>query len=218
MNAKMNEPKPKKGVSIRLDDTTLSLYEELMGDAAVTVSEGIRDAVQRAIKAQQDVDLTGLNVVVEFTAKETSKIDHFPELVGSLVLAVTPPNGLTLEDLDRLVFITPEFLRGHEEPFRIDSANFHRVVKNKRHVVSERVNRHVLSVRLMEGKWRAGVFLYSARWDLNAAVEEIRVALIKHVTSTVRCFLCGQLPASRHLTDEEIADLNETLMPHQLAS
>lgn len=208
------ESKSKRGISVRLDQGTLATYEKLVVSAGLNLSESIRSLVVAVADAHKALDLTGLVVKCSFSPKIVQEIDNFPEHIGGLLVEVTPPAGISIERLNELVFIIPEFWRKFSEPFRIDSAHFHRVADNKKYVGSDRTKRNVLSFRLIDGKWRAGVFAYASELNQAEVVEEIRQALVDHITATVSCYLTGLLPETRRLTTKEVASLDEVLTPN----
>lgn len=208
------DSKLKRGVSIRLDPEPMAAYEEYVAAAGLTVTSSLRASVLSMLSTYQSLEMNGFRVSCDF-ARRPDKLDHFPELLGSVVVQVTPPVGLSVEDLHRLVFVTPEFVREKgQEPFRIDSAHFQRVVQNGREVTSSKVRRNVLSFRLVNNEWRASIFDYDNDQDPSDIEQKVREAVNGNIAATIACYMTRQLPESRVLSPEEVVDLNSTLSPH----
>jgi predicted DNA-binding protein len=208
-----SDSKSKRAISVRIAPESMEVYETLVTNAGLTVSEGIRELVTGAINAQQDLDLAGFNVKYKFTSASKEAKDNFAELLGSLLVEVTPPVGMDILSLHRLVFVAPEYWEGKNEPYRIDSAYFHRVAAYGKEVPSDYTTRNVLSFRLIDGKWRAGIFNYGTPLNEDLIVQNIFQALEAHIRASIACHLIGQLPKSRYLTMEEVAELNEVRPP-----
>ncbi|GAB3437295.1 hypothetical protein NX773_22715 [Massilia solisilvae] len=210
------DSKLKRGVSIRLDPEPMAAYEEYVAAAGLNVTAALRASVLATLRTYRTLEVDGFRVAWNFTPKPAA-VDQFPELLGSVVVKVTPPTGLTMEDLHRLVFVAPEFIRedGHE-PFRIDSAHHQRVAQNDREVTSSKVRRNVLSFRLIDNAWRASIFDYSAGQSPSEIEQQVGDAVKANIAATIACFMTHQLPDTRVLTAEEVADLNSTLLPHLL--
>ena len=212
------ESKLKRGLSIRLDPGPLAAYEECVVAAGLNVTGALRTSVLSMLRTYRQLDTEGFHVACSFTRKPQDGIDHFPELLGGVIFDVTPPAGLTVEHLHRLVFVIPEFVfeKAHE-PFRIDSAHFQRVAYNKREVVSDKVSRNVLSFRLINGAWRASIFDYGSGLDPSDIEQQVADAVKKTIATTIACCMTHQLPDTRILSADEVAELNTTLLPHLLA-
>jgi len=210
------ESKLKRGLSIRLDPEPLVAYEECVVAAGLNVTGALRTSVLSTLETYRQLETNGFQISFSFTRKLQEGIDHFPELLGSVTFEVIPPAGLTVEHLHRLVFVVPEFvLENSHEPFRIDSAYFHRVVNNNREIISDKVTRNALSFRLICGTWRASIFDYNSGLDPSQIELQCADAFKKTVAATIACFITHQLPDTRILTINEVEALNAILSPHQ---
>lgn len=216
--SELAESKLKRGLSIRLDPEPLAAYEECVAAAGLTVTGALRTSVLSMLNIHRQLNIDGLRVSANFTAKPQQGIDHFPELLGSVIFDVKPPAGLTVEQLHRLVFVIPEFIfdKGYE-PYRIDSAHFQRIVYNGREVVSDRVTRNVLSFRLINGAWRASIFDYGSGLAAAKVVQQIVDGVEKTITAAIACYFARQLPDTRILSLEEVSELNAAVLPHLLS-
>jgi hypothetical protein len=211
------DSKVKRGLSIRLDPEPLDAYGDCVAAAGLNVTGSLRNAVLSTLRIYRQLEANGLRTTCKFTRKKKDDVDHFPELLGSVTVDVTPPSDLKVENLNRLVFVIPEFVfeKSHE-PFRIDSAHTQRVVNNGREISSDMVTRNVLSFRLINGVWRASIFDYNSGIDATEIELRCEDAVKKTIAATVACFLTHQLPETRILTADEVVELNETFMqnPH----
>ena len=130
---KPEETKPKLTTSIRLDPPIRAAYTRLIEGADLSVSEDLRSLVGRSVTASEQVDLKGFKVDCSFHWQEP--VDRFPEHVGNMLVTVTPPESIPTNVFQRMVFVIPEFWSENNglkfEPFRIDSAYFHRVTDRK---------------------------------------------------------------------------------------
>lgn len=208
-----DQSKLAKTTTIRLPQQDHHEYAALTEGAGLSVSESVRLLVQGVLAALRAQDTSKMGVHCSFNWRTPDANNQFPEHVGDLKVTVTPPTGMKKEDLARLVFVTPEFFNKHAEPFRIDSFYFHRVNSKRIQITSSRISRNVLSFRLIDGAWRAGIFDYSACLDQTTVEDTIRQAVTHHVTSTILCFMLGQLPQDRQLTQEEVDAANKILTP-----
>lgn len=139
----------------------------------------------------------------------------FRDLAGHLQVDVTPRRGLSQQDLQRIVFVIPEFWTtadpGAEgrEHFRIDSAYFHRVTSPPHALYSERLpNRNVMSFHLIRGRWQASIFDYDTKLSRNEMAADIERAIVDHITQAVSLHQDGTLYSSRILSLE----LHEQMM------
>ncbi|MCW3587352.1 hypothetical protein [Burkholderia cenocepacia] len=206
-----------KTTTIRLPQEDHQEYAALTEGAGLSVSESVRVLVQGILASLRTKDTSKMAVHCRFNWRTPDANNQFPEHVGDLQVTVTPPAGMKKDDLARVVFVTPEFFNKHVEPFRIDSFHFHRVNSKRIQITSSRISRNVLSFRLIDGAWRAGIFDYSANFDQATVEDSIRQAVTHHITSTVLCFMLGQLPQDRQLTQEEVDAANKILKPYLLA-
>ncbi|CAE6844034.1 hypothetical protein R69658_06857 [Paraburkholderia aspalathi] len=210
----MNETaKLGKAISVRLPQKDQEEYTELIERAGLTVSESVRSLVQQVLASCRALDLSSMEVRCEFHWRTPDPDHQFPEHVGDLRVTVSPPAGLAEADLARLVFVIPEFFTDQGEPFRIDSFHFHRVSTPRIEISSTRIRRNVLSFRVIEGVWRAGIFDYGTATDRAAMEERIRQDVSTHIARSIACFLLGQLPETRLLTQDEVAGANKRLFP-----
>ncbi|WP_186063308.1 hypothetical protein [Burkholderia gladioli] len=207
-------PKGGKLVSARVPQEPFLTYADLMASAGLSVSEGVRTHIQQVAASYEQLDLDSLQIDCAFRWREARQA-HFPEHAGDVRVSVTSGASLRGTDLARIVFEIPEFFEDQEEPFRIDSFHFHRVNNDRSTATSSRVHRNVLSFRLIQGVWRAGVFDYG---DIgNVALEvAIRSAVVDRIRRTIGCFMLGYLPETRLLSVDELERLNSSIMPHML--
>jgi hypothetical protein len=211
----MQDSKAKKTISVRLDPAEYAKYEDLVGGAGLSVSEGLRILVAQKLQSATTVGMKGftMDCIIKWNEPKPS----FPELVGSMLLKVTPPKGMSEEELQRLVFTIPEFFtdtgKQEDEQFRIDSAYFNRVTHETCVKTSSRTNRNVLSFHLLKNCWHAGVFQYSSSVSFAEMEKEIKLAIEKHLRQTVLCYLIGQLPESRLLPAEVLMERYEVIDP-----
>jgi hypothetical protein len=167
--------------------------------------------VQQVLASRRALDLSSMEVRCQFNWRTPDSNHQFPEHVGDLRVTVSPPAGLAEADLARIVFVIPEFFQDGDEPFRIDSFHFHRVSTPRIEISSTRVRRNVLSFRVIDGVWRAGIFEYTAT-DRASMEERIRQDVTTHIARSIACFLLGQLPEARVLTQDEVAGANKRLL------
>lgn len=131
------------------------------------------------------------------------------DLAGHLQVEVTALRGFSESDLQRIVFVIPEFWTSANsttlarEHFRIDSAHFHRVTSNIHAVESERVRRYVLSFHLLNSRWQASIFDYDTKLSHAEMEYEIGRAVESQIIETVRLYQEGKLNSSRVLSLEE---------------
>lgn len=208
------DSKSKRGVSVRLDSEPMERYETCVSAAGLSAASALRASVTATLAKLESLASNGLAVSCAFTPIQ---VDAFPELLGNILLEVTPPADVSVEDLHRLVFVMPEFFveLGHE-PYRVDSAHFQRVASNKREVSSTKVTRNVLSFRLVDGAWSGSVFDYGVglnRLAPDEIVKRVEAAMQEAINATVACFLSLQLPASRILSAAEVDEMNQTQSP-----
>lgn len=133
----------------------------------------------------------------------------FRDLAGHLQVDVTPLRGLSQQDLQRIVFVIPEFWTSTDsaaqerEHFRIDSAYFHRVTSPVHTVESERLrHKNVMSFHLVNCRWQASIFDYDTKLSHADMELEIEQALVDHITETVNLHQQGKLDSSRVLSLE----------------
>lgn len=128
------------------------------------------------------------------------------DLTGHLQVDVTPLRGLSQQDLQRIVFVIPEFWTAtddkvHErEHFRIDSAYFHRVTAGAHAVYSERLpRRNVMSFHLVNCRWQASIFDYDTKLSQAEMELEIERHLVGHINDSVNLYQQEKLESSRIL-------------------
>jgi hypothetical protein len=213
-----DEGSPLTTVSLRMDRHELTKFETIIDAAGLFNAEAIRHLVVRAISDYEKADMDGFHVAAEFKRKPASNT-RFSELLGNLSLTVSPPEGMSAEQLHRLIFILPEFIdeENSRELYRVDNAHFHRVVENTKHIASKKRSRAVLSFRLIKGRWSGSLFDYSGDTDTGEIVEAVVRKMEDCIAATIRCELAGQLPTSRHLTADEVAERDELLMSYLVA-
>ncbi|MFC6628589.1 hypothetical protein [Acinetobacter beijerinckii] len=213
--------KQNRPLSLRIDDSQQP-YIDLLNRASLSTSEGIRMLIERSLNQINQIDLSNFNVNIEFNWNKTSN-NSFPENVGCLRVNVTPPQNLSNEDLHRIVFLIPEFLKSNAtnsseyEPFRIDSYYFHRATNGRVGFESTKVRRNTLGFRLIDNKWRAGIFYYDFNEiDLKALETEITQRLKEHIESSIILFMIGQLSVERVLKDDELKTFNSITYKHNI--
>jgi hypothetical protein len=216
MSRKTENSSPLGVVSLRMDKSELNSYERVMGSAGVFTAEAIRHLIVRAISDYDEADMTDFQVLADFTPKLASH-SKFPDRIGNLSITVNPPAGMSTARLHQIIFILPEFSDQNSglEPYRVDNAHFHRVAQNNKHVASKKRSRAVLSFRLIKGRWSGSLFDYSNTHP-EQIVQDVVAAMKVHIAATIRCELAGQLPESRYLTLEEVAERDELLLPYLL--
>ena len=207
---------PLSPVSLRLDPERLKVFEKIIASAGLSTAEAVRQALDHVIVEFNRVDVSDIRVEWEFTPKPTAGVTKpFPELIGNLRLRITPPTAISVERMHQLIYVLPEFFdsRGVEE-FRVDNAHFHRIASDQKFVDSKKARkRAVLSFRLIQGQWAGSVFDYEGVGQ-ERVVKETVEAMVASITATIKCDLIGQLPASRILSESELEELNEVLMPY----
>lgn len=204
----MSESKVKKAVSVRFDPAEYASYSAMVEDAGGAVSDGLRYLVTEKLHQAGAADMRKLRISIDFRWKEPDVA--FPEHVGNMLVTVAPPDGLSVELLQRLVFIIPEFWEdsgsgsgpGLREVFRIDSAYFHRVTAEAHYRDSTKTSRNVMSFHLLKSRWRAAIFDYGSGYSVRELEDRIRSAVTSHFTQTIRCYLIDHLPESRILPVE----------------
>lgn len=218
-------PTLSKTLSLRLPQEVYSDFNELHDGAGLTTAEGMRRLMEASNAAAAALNLDGLTISCEFFWRREGRDYFAPEQVGGLQVRVSPPAGLTQEDLARLVFVIPEFheVRIREgdsrviEPLRVDSFYFHRVSSARIGIGSTKVHRNVLSLRLIQGVWRAGIFRYDESLSVADMERRIKSAVERHFRATIACSLLGRLPDDRVQTVEELAHADEIVVPYMLA-
>lgn len=163
-------------------------------------------------KSQPQAD-AWVNVRCRFRWKDSTHRD----LAGHLQVEVTPLRGLSQQDLERIVFVIPEFWTGQDstlldrEHFRVDSAYFHRVTDAEHAVYSQRVRRYVLSFHLLNSRWQASIFDYGTTLSHSEMELEIESALVAHINATVRSYQEGELEKTRVLSPDLHENMSELM-------
>ena len=202
----MSESKVKKAISFRFETVDYANYSAMVEDAGVAVSDGLRYLVTEKLRQADAADMKKLHISVDFCWKEPDVA--FPEHVGNMLVTVTPPDGLSVDLLQRLIFVIPEFWEdsgsglGLMEVFRIDSAYFHRVTTEAHCKTSSKASRNVMSFHLLRSRWRAAIFDYGSGYTEMELEDRIRSAVMSHFTQTIRCYLIDHLPESRILPEK----------------
>ncbi|WP_186042783.1 hypothetical protein [Burkholderia gladioli] len=214
----MTEPsKGTKLISVRVAERHATPYQELLAAAGQTMSDGLRAHMVEKNESYDRLGLATMGIFITFRWRDEPK-EAFPEAAGDMLVKVDGGSFINPEDLDRIVFELPQFFAdapAHAEPFRIDSFYFHRVANGRSTVESTRARRNVLSFRLIEGKWRAGIFDY-AGVDRREMERQIQVALESRIRNTIGAFRLGILPDARLLAPTEVARLNSTITPDMI--
>jgi hypothetical protein len=205
----VSEGKVKKAISVRFDPVDYSSYSAMVENAGLSVSDGLRHLVAEKLRQAEEVDMTDFSVTCRFQWKTPDVA--FPEHVGNMLVSVTPPRAVSLELLQRLVFVIPEFWveagSSMVEPFRIDSAYFHRVTHEGYVRTSAKTSRNVTSFHLLKSRWRAAVFNYGNDCKVEEIEARIQAAVTSHFTQTIRCHLIEHLPASRVLPEDIYSEM-----------
>lgn len=200
----MSESKVKKAISVRFDPVEYANYSAMVETAGVAVSDGLRYLVSEKLQQADAVDMKKFHISFDFRWKKPDVA--FPEHIGNMLVTVTPPQELSVDFLQRLIFIIPEFWddsgSGLMEMFRVDSAYFHRVTADAFHRTSAKASRNVLSFHLLKSRWRAAIFDYGSGYKAEELEDRIRSAVTSHFTQTIRCYLIDHLPESRILPEE----------------
>ncbi|MCQ3018896.1 hypothetical protein NLO83_25345 [Pseudomonas tremae] len=212
----MSEGKIKKAVSIRFDPVEYANYASMVEYAGIPVSDGLRLLVAQKVAEAVNTDMSGFSVSCQFKWKTVDRA--FPEHVANVLVEVTPPEAISVEMLQRFVFVLPEFWRddGYEH-FRVDSAYFHRVTSTGYFKDSSKASRNVTSFHLINSSWRGAVYDYGSGFSKADIESQIREELTAHVTETLRCYLIGHLPDSRVLPEDLHQDMISVFDPAQLA-
>lgn len=205
----MAESKVKKAISVRFDPAEYANYSAMVEGAGLAVSDGLRQLVTEKLRQADEADMGKFRVTCDFLWKTPDVA--FPEHIGNMLVSVKPPQGLSVELLQRLVFVIPEFWeesnQGLVESFRIDSAYFHRVTEEGYQRTSAKTSRNVTSFHLLKSRWRAAVFDYGSGCSVEELEGRIRSAVTSHFTQTIRCYLIGHLPESRILPEELYSEM-----------
>lgn len=200
----VTESNSNKPISIRFDQEDLYNYKSLTNGAGIVLAEGVRQLMTEKLKMAEELKMEGFSVKIKFS--KSAQYEH----VGDLVAKVTPPKGLSAEVLDRIIFIVPEFFNDQGalpiEPFRIDSAYFHRVTSAKSIIESKKTSRNVLSFHLYKNQWRAGIYDYGSQLSFTELKQRIENSLVSHITDTIRCYLINHLPQTRVMTEDEFQE------------
>lgn len=200
----MSESKVKKAISVRFDPVEYANYSAMVESAGVAVSDGLRYLVSEKLQQAHAADMKKFHISFDFRWKKPDVA--FPEHIGNMLVTVTPPQELSVDFLQRLIFIIPEFWddsgSGLMEMFRVDSAYFHRVTADAFHRTSAKASRNVLSFHLLKSRWRAAIFDYGSGYKAEELEDRIRSAVTSHFTQTIRCYLIDHLPESRILPEE----------------
>lgn len=200
----VSESKVKKAISVRFDPVEYANYSAMVESAGVAVSDGLRYLVSEKLQQAHAVDMKKFHISFDFRWKKPDVA--FPEHIGNMLVTVTPPQELSVDFLQRLIFIIPEFWddsgSGLMEMFRVDSAYFHRVTADAFHRTSAKASRNVLSFHLLKSRWRAAIFDYGSGYKAEELEDRIRSAVASHFTQTIRCYLIDHLPESRILPEE----------------
>lgn len=200
----MDSGTPRRALSVRLPPDLMSAYSGLIEGAGFTLSENIRSYVESLLGRDQELDNSELTIEVSFNWRVLKPGDPYEESVGAVMVTVVPPAGMSQEDIDRLVFVIPEFTDGAHEPYRIDSYYYHRVAGASNFIESSARRRNVLSYSTTQGRWHGGVYRYDNRVSLPELAGKIDLALRRNVRATIRCAQLGILPAQRILNQTDI--------------
>ncbi|PYD32853.1 hypothetical protein DND58_05630 [Pseudomonas syringae pv. pisi] len=205
----MLESKVKKAISVRFDPVEYANYSAMVEDAGIAVSDGLRYLVTEKLGQADAADMRKFQIACDFRWKTPDVA--FPEHVGNMLVTVTPPKGLSVDLLQRLVFIIPEFWEGSGlglvESFRIDSAYFHRVTEEGYQRTSAKTSRNVMSFHLLKSRWRAAIFDYGSGYSAEEMAARIQAAVTSHFTQTIRCYLIAHLPESRILPEDLFSEM-----------
>jgi hypothetical protein len=205
----VNESKVKKAISVRFDPAEYTNYSTMVEGAGLAVSDGLRQLVTEKLRKAGEAEMETFRVDCDFLWKTPDVA--FPEHVGNMLVSVTPPQGLSVELLQRLIFVIPEFWEesseGTMEAFRIDSAYFHRVTEDGYQRISTKTSRNVTSFHLLKSRWRAAVFDYGSGYTFEELESRIRTAVVSHFTQTIRCYLIDHLPESRLLPEQLYSEM-----------
>lgn len=127
-----------------------------------------------------------------------------PNYIGAVRVSITRPVSMSEGEIDRLVFKTPEFFENGKEILCVDSFHYHRVTTPGSMILSQKAQRNVLSFRVIQGTWRAGIFdCSSGRLKKNEIERRIRYGITSQVEEALAHYVRGTLPASRLLMSDE---------------
>ncbi|WP_146096123.1 hypothetical protein [Xanthomonas arboricola] len=202
----MESKTTKRALSIRLPTDLMTRYSALIEGAGLTVSENVRTYVQTLMEKDTELEKDKFKVKVSINWRDLKPGDPYPESIGAVMVEVFPPTGMTIEQLDSLIFSLPEFMDGNHEPYRIDSYYFHRIASSRSFIESGLRKRNVISFSMMGGRWHGGIFRYEDSIPLNVIASEVAGALGKGIRATIRCAQLGILPEQRISTDAELVD------------
>jgi len=198
------ESKVKKAISVRFDPVEYANYSAMVEGAKLGVSDGLRQLVAEKLRQADEADMGEFRVTCDFRWKKPDVA--FPEHIGNMLVSVTPPKGVSVALLQRLVFVIPEFWEESNqlslEPFRVDSAYFHRVTEEGYSRTSAKTSRNVMSFHLLNSRWRAAVFDYGSGYTVEELEGRIRAEVTSHFTQTILCYLIGHLPECRILPEK----------------
>jgi len=195
-------------LSVRLSTDVMESYRNLIEGAGLTTSQHTRSLIENVLISIGKLRLEDMKIDFKYSWLDSDK-RIYPEYCGVVVVNVTPPSGMTLEDLSRLVFIIPEFFNENRELFRIDSHYYHRVTADAHFIESSKTRRCVLSFRMIKGKWHAGFYNYSFLDRTPEFVSMMEEKVKTMITNTIVCFLLGQLPPSRILDLAQVQEEDE---------
>lgn len=149
-------------------------------------------------------DLTGLEVKLRFYWR-TALRRQLPGYIGAVRVSVNPPSGLSEGKLDRLVFKVPELYEDGQEVLRVDSFHYHRVVAPGVAIPSTSVDRNVLSFRLIQGAWRAGIFEFPGHYFKRNEIERrVRYSVITQIEEVIDRCVNSELPENRCLSIQDV--------------
>jgi len=200
--------------SYRIEECLTNPLYELCSSTNLSPTDLIKHFLIEFNNKKDSINLKGLNIDVTFKSQSANP-NPYDEYAGAFSVKVTPPQLMTQEQLDSLVFIIPEFITDRTEPYRIDSFYYQRVSNKRVHHESSKVTRNVLSFRLVKSRWNAGVFNYSAS-NITNMIEVIEKAIKTHIENTIICYLLGYLPDSRILTTDEVEKFNAPLITYHI--
>lgn len=185
-------------LSVRLGAEVMESYRNIIESAGLTTSQHTRSLVENTLNSIGKLKLEDMKIDFKPSWVDSDK-RFYSEYCGVVVVNVTPPSGMTLDDLSRLVFIIPEFFEEDRELFRIDSHHYHRVTAETHFIESSKMKRCVLSFRMIKGKWHVGFYNYSHLDKTPEFMTMMEERVKAMITNTIALFLLGQLPQSRIL-------------------
>ncbi|QBK04493.1 hypothetical protein DW355_06565 [Hylemonella gracilis] len=149
-------------------------------------------------------DLTDLEVKLRFYWR-TALRRQFPGYIGAVRVSIKPPAGISVGKLDRLVFKVPELYEDGQEVLRVDSFHYHRVVSPGVAIPSKLVDRNVLSFRLIQGAWRAGIFEFPGLHLKRHEIERrVRYGVITQIEEVIDRYMNSELPENRRLSTQDV--------------